>query len=143
MRPPQQRIVYLISMLIISFSMPMIIGPDFIALQVKDMRKSRAFYTEQLGLRPAKSSPPGAVLFDTRPIPFAIREPLVDLGVSPKLGWGVSLWFAVDDAKGLHSKLVKEGVSVPQPLTSGAFGLQFSFVDPDGYLITVHQTTAL
>ena len=127
-------------MLMIPLSMVTTIGPDFIALQVKDMRRSREFYTGQLGLRPAKSSPPGAIVFDTRPIPFAIRDPLVDLGASPKLGWGVSLWLAVDDAKGLHDKLVKAGVSVPQPLSPGAFGLQFGFLDPDGYLLVAHQT---
>jgi catechol 2,3-dioxygenase-like lactoylglutathione lyase family enzyme len=119
--------------------MAAVVGPDFIALQVRDLRRSRAFYTEQLGLRPAKSSPPGAVVFDTRPVPFAIREPLVSLDASPKLGWGVSLWLAVDDAQGLHDKLVTAGTPVPQPLSPGAFGPQFSFVDPDGYLITVHQ----
>ncbi len=59
--------------------MAKIVGPDFIALQVRDLEASRRFYTDALGLEPAPQSPPGAVVFQTAPIPFAIREPAVDL----------------------------------------------------------------
>lgn len=116
-------------------------GPDFIALQVRDLERSRAFYTELLGLRPAAASPPSAVVFDTRPIPFAVREPVVDLDASPRLGWGVALWLAADDAQALHDGLVAAGVTITQPPTPGPFGLQFSFTDPDGYPVTIHQPT--
>jgi catechol 2,3-dioxygenase-like lactoylglutathione lyase family enzyme len=119
--------------------MTAVVGPDFIALQVKDLRRSRSFYVDQLGLHAASFSPPGAVVFDTHPIPFAVREPLVDLSVSPRLGWGVSLWLAADDAQGLHDRLAKGGVPIIQPLSRGPFGLQFSFSDPDGYTVTIHQ----
>jgi predicted enzyme related to lactoylglutathione lyase len=120
-------------------SMAAVTGPDFIALQVKDLRRSQSFYIDQLGLHAASFSPPGAVVFDTRPIPFAVREPLVDLSASPRLGWGVSLWLAADDAQGLHDRLVKAGVAIVQPPSRGPFGLQFSFSDPDGYTVTIHQ----
>jgi predicted enzyme related to lactoylglutathione lyase len=116
-----------------------VIGPDFIALQVKDLRRSQSFYIDQLGLRAASFSPPGAVVFDTRPIPFAVREPLVELSASPRLGWGVSLWLAADDAQGLHDRLVRAGVPIIQPPSRGPFGLQFSFSDPDEYTVTIHQ----
>lgn len=121
--------------------MTAVTGPDFVALQVKDLRRSRSFYIDQLGLRPAGFSPPGAVVFDTRPIPFAVREPLVDLSVAPRLGWGVSLWLAADDAQGLHDRLSKAGVPILQPPSRGPFGIQFSFSDPDGYTVTIHQPT--
>ena len=57
------------------------IGPDFISLQVRDLERSAAFYERHLGLTRAKTAPPHAVVFDTQPIPFAVREPLpgVDL----------------------------------------------------------------
>ena len=60
-------------------------GPDFIALQVSDLERSAEFYENALGLRRAPASPPGAVLFTTTPIPFAVREPLpgVDLSEAP------------------------------------------------------------
>ncbi|NAZ87193.1 VOC family protein, partial [Kineococcus indalonis] len=35
-------------------------GPDFIALQVRDLARSAAFYEEHLGLRRAPAGPPGA-----------------------------------------------------------------------------------
>ncbi len=60
-----------------------ITGPDFVALQVRDLEASARFYTEQLGLRRAPASPPGAVVFATEPIPFAVREPSVDLDAAP------------------------------------------------------------
>jgi predicted enzyme related to lactoylglutathione lyase len=120
-------------------NMTAVTGPDFIALQVKDLQRSRSFYLDQLGLRAASFSPPGAVVFDTRPIPFAVREPLVDLSASPRLGWGVSLWLAADDAQGLYDRLVRAGVAIVQPVSRGPFGLQFSFSDPDGYTVTIHQ----
>ena len=59
--------------------MAKIIGPDFLALQVRNLEVSRTFYTEQLGLELAPQSPPHAVVFATSPIPFAIREPAVNL----------------------------------------------------------------
>ena len=51
------------------------IGPDFISLQVRDLGRAAAFYETRLGLHRAPASPPGAVVFTTSPVPFAVREP--------------------------------------------------------------------
>ncbi|KFE63747.1 VOC family protein [Hyalangium minutum] len=118
--------------------MAKLIGPGFIALQVRDLEASRRFYTEHLGLTSAPQSPPDAVVFDTQPIPFAIRRPLVDLALVNQLGWGLSLWLSSDDADGLHERLVGAGVPILLPPANGPFGRFFSFRDPDGYAITVH-----
>jgi predicted enzyme related to lactoylglutathione lyase len=118
--------------------MAQLLGPDFIALQVRDLAASRRFYTEQLGLGLAPQSPPNAVVFRTEPIPFAIREPSVNLDHSTHLGWGIALWFLADDADTLHASLQGQGVPIVQPLQDGPFGRMFSLVDPDGYTITVH-----
>jgi catechol 2,3-dioxygenase-like lactoylglutathione lyase family enzyme len=40
-------------------------GPDFVALQVRDLEAAAGFYTERLGLRRAPGSPSGAVVFAT------------------------------------------------------------------------------
>jgi catechol 2,3-dioxygenase-like lactoylglutathione lyase family enzyme len=95
-------------------------GPDFIALQVRDLDRSAAFYETHLGLRRLPTGPPGAVVFDTKPASFAVREPLpgVDLdAAAPRPGLGVALWLAADDAQALHDQLT----------------------DPDGYAVTVHD----
>ena len=113
--------------------------PDFIALQVADLAASRHFYVETIGLNATENSPPGAVVFDTKPVPFAIRTPLVDLNEVKRLGWGVSLWFAHDDVDAFHAQLVEADVPIATPPADGPFGRFFSFSDPDGYMLTVHQ----
>src|SRR5271154_7370026 len=119
-----------------------LIGPDFISLQVRDLEASKLFYMKHLSLSVAHRSPPGAVLFDTTPIPFAIRTPMIDLSASVRLGWGISIWLACDDADTFHSKLVSAGVKILSGLQDGPFGRFFSFQDPDGYAVTLHTKTA-
>jgi len=119
-----------------------VIGPDFIALQVRDVEAAAGFYEERLGLRRAPSAPPGAVVFATEPIAFAVRTPLpgTDLdAVRPRPGAGVALWFAADDAQALHDDLLAAGVPVLAPPSNSPFGRTFTFADPDGYAITVHD----
>lgn len=118
--------------------MAKLLGPDFLALQVKNLASSAKFYEELLGLERAPKSPPDAIVYQTSPIPFAIRKPLVDLSASTRLGWGVALWFQVDDADALYRHLSDNGIRIPMPIQDGAFGRQFAFIDPDGYTITVH-----
>jgi len=117
-----------------------LLGPDFIALQVRDLARSRQFYTQAMGLTPAPHSPPGAIVFATTPIPFAIREPMIDLAASTRLGWGVALWLKCDDADALCASLQQQGVTITQPVFDSPFGRTFSCVDPDGYLLTIHST---
>jgi len=118
--------------------MTKIIGPDFVALMVRDLEISKQFYTEKVGLSLATDSPPHAVVFKTEPIPFAIRTPALDLNESSHLGWGVALWFKCEDANELYASLLANGVKIAQPIFDGPFGRTFSFVDPDGYVLTVH-----
>lgn len=115
-------------------------GLDFVALQVRDLERSAAFYHDALGLERAPFSPPHAVVFATTPIPFAVREPLpgVDLDAGPA-GLGAALWMLADDSASLHTALTERGVTIVAPPAEGPFGLTFSFLDPDGYVITVHD----
>ena len=116
-------------------------GPDFIALQVRDLEKAAAFYEEHLGLTRAPASPPGAVVFTTSPVAFAVREPLpgVELDGVPQPGVGVALWLHADDAQQLHDSLVAAGVRVVQPPVPTPFGVTFTLLDLDGYAITIHD----
>lgn len=118
--------------------MPHLIGPDFIGIQAEDLEAARKFYTEVVGLKVAANSPPGAVVFDTQPVPFAVRTPLVDLGDKHKLGWGVAIWFGCDDADALHDHLVEQGTLIVFAPKDGPFGRYFAFQDPFGYTITPH-----
>ncbi|CAL9330691.1 VOC family protein [Streptomyces sp. enrichment culture] len=115
-------------------------GPDFIALQVTDVPAAAAFFEGHLGLRRAPASPPGAVVFATAPIPFAVREPLAgtDLSGDSAPGLGVALWLRTDDAHRLHAQLVDAGVAVDEPVRDSPFGPTFTFTGPEGYRLTVH-----
>jgi catechol 2,3-dioxygenase-like lactoylglutathione lyase family enzyme len=108
--------------------MPKLIGPDFIGIQADDLAAARAFYSGRLGL-PVLQETPDVVVFGSKPVPFAVRKPLVDLTAAHgKLGWGVALWFACDDADTLHKELQEEGIAIAFPPKDGPFG----------YTITVH-----
>jgi predicted enzyme related to lactoylglutathione lyase len=79
------------------------------------------------------------MVFDSKPAPFAVRKPLVDLeAAAGKLGWGVALWFGCDDADALHEELKAAGIAIAFPPKDGPFGRYFAFRDPFGYTITVH-----
>jgi predicted enzyme related to lactoylglutathione lyase len=122
-----------------------VFGPDFLALQVTDLERAADFYTTRLGLARAAGSPPDAVVFDTAPIPFAVREPLPGFdpaSVSPAAGAGVVIWLAVDDADALHQQLADAGVPIVAPPSRTPFGSAFTLRDPDGYAITLHTRTA-
>ena len=114
-------------------------GPDFIALQVRDLQASRRFYRDVIGLKESPKSPPEAVLFLTSPIPFAVRTPHVDLNATSYLGHGVALWFYCDDSGELYKALKSKGVELLTQPTVGPFGMTFHFKDLDGYIITVHD----
>src|SRR5271170_4267446 len=94
-------------------------GPDFIALQVSDIEVSKQFWVEKVGLVPVPKGPPGAVVFATKPIPFAITTPKVDLKASTRLGWGVALWMLADDADALCASLRAQGVLILAEPTTG------------------------
>ncbi|SMH44762.1 hypothetical protein SAMN06295885_2424 [Rathayibacter oskolensis] len=114
-------------------------GPGFLSLQVRDLERSALFYEQHLGLT-RTPGPPHAVVFATTPAAFAVREPLpgVDLDESP-LGRGVAIWLHAPHAEAIHAALVAAGVTIASPPIDGPFGRTFTFVDPDGYLITLHD----
>lgn len=116
-------------------------GPDFISLQVSDLDRSAAFYQEHLGLVRSPAGPPHAVVFETRPIAFALRDllPGVELGSPVQPGLGVALWLHAPDAQELHDKLLAAGVEIVSAPIDGPFGRTFTFADPDGYRVTLHS----
>lgn len=118
-----------------------VIGPDFISLQVNNLESSAAFYQNVLGLVRSQAGPPHAVVFDTKPIAFALRDlmPGVELASGTQPGLGVALWLYAPDAQEIHDELVTAGVKITSAPIDGPFGRTFTFADPDGYLITLHS----
>jgi predicted enzyme related to lactoylglutathione lyase len=114
-------------------------GPDFLALQVRDLDRAAAFYEHEIGLERAPGAPPGVVAFSTSTIPFAVREPLpgTDLGAGPA-GLGVSVSLGVGDAQALHDALKAHGTPILTEPFDTPFGRTFVFQDPDGYAIAIH-----
>jgi len=116
-------------------------GPDFIALQAKDLSASQAFYEHYLGLVRSQAGPPHAVVFETKPIAFALRDVVAgtDLASAAQPGIGAAIWLHATGVQAIHDDLVADGHSIVTAPIDGPFGRTFTFADPDGYHITLHD----
>ncbi|GAB3676644.1 VOC family protein [Angustibacter aerolatus] len=116
-------------------------GPDFISLQARDLAASQAFYEHYLGLVRSPTGPPHAVVFDTTPIAFALRDVVAgtDLGAAPQPGVGVAVWLHATDVQQIHDALDADGRRIVSAPVDGPFGRTFTFADPDGYHVTLHD----
>ena len=116
-------------------------GPDFISLQVRDLAASQAFYERHLGLVRSPAGPPHAVVFTTEPVAFALRDTLpgTDLASLPQPGLGVAVWLHATEVQAIHDSLVADGRTIVSAPVDGPFGRTFTFADPDGYHITLHD----
>ncbi|MEW1889169.1 MULTISPECIES: VOC family protein [unclassified Streptomyces] len=117
------------------------IGPDFLSLQVRDLGVSQAFYEQYLGLVRSQAGPPHAVVFETNPIAFALRDlvPGTDLASVAQPGIGAAIWLRATDVQAIHDALVADGHTIVSAPIDGPFGRTFAFADPDGYHITLHD----
>jgi predicted enzyme related to lactoylglutathione lyase len=116
-------------------------GPDFLSLQVRDLDASQAFYEQYLGLERSPAGPPHAVVFTTPPIAFALRDvvPGTDLASVDQPGLGVALWLHASDVQSIHDALAADGHRIVSAPIDGPFGRTFTFADPDGYHVTLHD----
>lgn len=116
-------------------------GPDFLSLQVRDLAASQTFYERYLGFERSPAGPPHAVVFTTTPIAFAVRDLVegVDLDAVAQPGLGVALWFHATGVDDIHEALVADGHPIVAPPIDGPFGRTFTFADPDGYHVTLHD----
>ena len=116
-------------------------GPDFISLQARDLDASQSFYETYLGLVRSPAGPPHAVVFETEPIAFALRDivPGTDLDATPQPGLGAAIWMHATDVQKIHDALAADGHAIVAPPFDGPFGRTFTFADPDGYHVTLHD----
>lgn len=116
-------------------------GPDFISLQTRDLAAAQAFYERYLGLVRSLAGPPHAVVFQTTPVAFALRDlvPGTDLDAVAQPGLGTAVWLHATDVHEIHDALVADGHTVVTAPFDGPFGRTFTFADPDGYHVTLHD----
>ncbi|WP_193612092.1 VOC family protein [Nocardioides lijunqiniae] len=116
-------------------------GPDFISLQTRDLAASQAFYEQYLGLVRSPAGPPHAVVFQTEPIAFALRDltPGTDLSSVAQPGLGAAIWLHATDVQDIHDALVAGGHPIVSAPIDGPFGRTFTLADPDGYHVTLHD----
>lgn len=116
-------------------------GPDFVSFQVRDLDASCSFYERYLGLVRAPSAPPHAVVFQTEPIAFALRDIIAggDPASGTRPGAGVAIWLHATDVQAIHDALAADGHTIVTAPADGPFGRTFTFADPDGYHVTLHD----
>ncbi|KZX21966.1 glyoxalase/bleomycin resistance protein/dioxygenase superfamily protein [Rathayibacter tanaceti] len=87
------------------------------------------------------AGPPRAVVFDTTPIPFALRDPApgTDLDSAARPGIGAAIWLHATDVQDIHDALTADGHEIVAAPIDGPFGRTFTFADPDGYHVTLHD----
>ena len=116
-------------------------GPDFISLQTSDLAAAQIFYERYLGLTRSQAGPPHAVVFETKPVAFALRDvvPGTDLASVNQPGIGAAIWLHATDVQVIHDALVAGGQTIVTAPIDGPFGRTFTFADLDGYQITLHD----
>jgi len=116
-------------------------GPDFISFQATDLNASREFYERYLGLVRSQAGPPHAVVFETTPIAFALRDlvPGTELTSVAQPGVGAAIWLHATDVQAIHDALDADGHTIVSAPIDGPFGRTFTFADPDGYHVTLHD----
>jgi hypothetical protein len=93
------------------------------------------------GPQRSMAGPPHAVVFETKPIAFALRDVVagVDLDAVPQPGIGAAIWLHATDTQAIHDALVADGRTIVSGPTDGPFGRTFTFADLDGYQVTIHD----
>lgn len=73
----------------------------------------------------------------------SLREvlPGTDLPSVPQPGIGVAIWLHATGVQAIHDALVADGRTVVSAPIDGPFGRTFTFADPDGYHVTLHERT--
>ncbi|SEB55530.1 VOC family protein [Microbacterium hydrocarbonoxydans] len=116
-------------------------GPDFVSLQVRDLPSAQSFYEQYLGLVRSPAGPPHAVVFETTPIAFALRDlaPGTEIDAVEQPGIGAAIWLHATDVQAIHDALAADGHTIVAEPIDGPFGRTFTFADPDSYRITLHD----
>jgi predicted enzyme related to lactoylglutathione lyase len=113
-------------------------GVDSVTLLVSDLAASYKFYNDKLGLTESAEKRPGAHAFSLRPTDLAIRQSSDEQRVQSP-GHGIIVWLRTADATDLYRLFKQRDVPIVEELRSSPLGMTFSFRDPHGYLLSVHD----
>jgi predicted enzyme related to lactoylglutathione lyase len=113
-------------------------GVDFILISVSDVKRSRVFYGETLGMKPAAEWPPSWYEFEAGDTTIAIGTPPPGAPQPPYQG-GMTVAVSVADAKGAMEELRAKGVMVLQEVQETGTCFMGLIADPDGNGIWIHQ----
>ena len=74
-------------------------------------------------------------------VQVAVRDVVagVDLDAIAQPGRGMALWLHAPDAQDIHDALAAAGTTIVSAPVDGPFGRTFTFADPDGYQVTLHD----
>ncbi len=112
-----------------------------LSLYVQDVEKSKAFYTEFLGMKliPAFSSPTFVFLQPTEGTPIALQDmSTLPPGVAAQSG-GFEVNLEVEDANAARQEWIAKGVEVLTEVTDMGAGLFFRAKDPEGHVLSVYH----
>ena len=126
--------------------MPLLKTVNVAVLFVSDLKRSRAFYGDTLGM-PVKFEDATSIGFDFDPVLLIVldkagaRDLLTDDAVSASRGGAqAQLVSFVDDVDAIYQKLRAEGVEFIREPTNRDWGLRTAhFKDPDGNVWEVAQ----
>lgn len=110
----------------------MLIGLNFVILNVPDMEEAKAFYTDKLGFETVGGSPDFQQFKQSLGSTFAIQ-----LATEATPTDTIELWWLVDNADETYNALASQGVDMASPPTDLPFGRVFSIKDPAGH--TLHM----
>lgn len=118
-------------------------GPDFISCKratSTHRRRSTSSTSASSARRPDLRTP---LYSKQKPIAFALREvaPGTDLASMAQPGIGAAIWVHATDVQSIHDALVADGHTIVSAPIDGPFGRTFTFADPDGYYVTLHDRT--
>ena len=108
-----------------------------IAVPVRDIERSVAFYRDVLGMRFLFQAPPGLGFFDCGGVRLMLDTP-----ASENAGNASVIYYRVDDLGGAHEALVERGVAFEAPphliakMPDHELWMAF-FRDPDGNLLAM------
>lgn len=110
----------------------------FTMYPVKNLKRARKFYEEDLGLKMTEDFRGEWIEYDLAGGCFAITNMLGDY-VTPSSNSGGSIAFEVDNVDELTSRLKAKGIQVKLEPTDTPVCRMSVVIDPEGNSVTLHQ----